>query len=71
MPRGDGGDDPRADQAVCVALGDFPADRFLTWPLTRLKLERDPVSAIWKERNAAIRPAVATLAEAMSSSLAF
>ena len=54
-----------------LALGDFPSDRFLTWPLTPLKLGRDPVSVIWNQRNAAIRPAVATLAESLSRSLTF
>jgi DNA-binding transcriptional LysR family regulator len=54
-----------------LAMGEFTADRFLTWPLSPLKLHRDPVSVIWNQRNAAIRPAVAALAAAAHSILAF
>lgn len=54
-----------------IALVEFPLERFVTWPLTMLKLERDPVSMIWNRRNAAIRPAVAKLAEALPGTLKF
>lgn len=54
-----------------IALVDFPPERFVTWPLTPLKLERDPISVIWNQRNAAVRPAVATLAAALPSILSF
>lgn len=54
-----------------IALAEFPADRTVTWPLTALKLERDPVSLMWNQRNASTRPAVATLAEAMPGILSF
>jgi hypothetical protein len=38
---------------------------------TPLKLARDPVSVIWSPRNAAVRPAVAALVEALPHLLAF
>ena len=54
-----------------LAMSEFTADRFFIWPLTPLKLERDPVSILWNQRNASIRPAVAALAEAAPGLLTF
>jgi len=54
-----------------IGLGEFPADRFMTWPLSPLKMERPPFSLIWNQRNASVRPAVAALAEVMREVLSF
>jgi DNA-binding transcriptional LysR family regulator len=54
-----------------LAMGEFTADRYLTWPLAPLKLTRDPVSVIWSSRNAAVRPVVAALADAAPGILKF
>lgn len=54
-----------------VALAEFPTDRFTTWSLAPLKLERPPFSLIWNPRNAAVRPVVASLEEIMRKVLAF
>ena len=54
-----------------LAMGEFTTDKYLTWPLTPLKLERDPVSVIWNGRNAAVRPAVGGLAGMLGSLLSF
>jgi len=54
-----------------VALAEVPAEKFATWSLSPLKLERPPYSLIWSQRSAAVRPVVASLAQAMPSILAF
>ncbi|MBP7951809.1 MAG: LysR family transcriptional regulator [Verrucomicrobiales bacterium] len=54
-----------------IALAELPADRFATWLLAPLKLNRAPFSLIWNRRNAAVRPTVATLSEAMKTLLSF
>lgn len=54
-----------------LSMGEFSGERYLTWPLTPLKLALDPVSVIWSPRNASVRPAVAALAEALPGMLKF
>ena len=54
-----------------LALTDFPEEHFAHWPLTPLKLVRHPVSLIWNQRNAAVRPTVAHLAPALKRLLSF
>ena len=54
-----------------LALSEFPEELHSTWSLAPLKLERHPVSLIWNQRNAAVRPVLTQLAQAMSRLLRF
>lgn len=54
-----------------IALVEFPSNLLVTWPLTPLKMERDPICVIWNQRNSAVRPAVAALAESIPDILSF
>jgi len=54
-----------------LALTEFPEDRYRHWSMAPLKLERHPVSVIWNQRNAAVRPVMAQLAQAMGRLLKF
>ena len=54
-----------------LALPEFPEQLYCHWSLAPLKLERHPVSLIWNQRNAAVRPILAQLAQAMSRLLKF
>ena len=54
-----------------LAIQELTADRFITWPLTALKITRDPVSIMWNQRNAAIRESIAALAAAAAETFRF
>ena len=54
-----------------LALSEFPEALYVRWSLAALKLERHPVSLIWNQRNAAVRPVLAQLAQAMGRLLRF
>ena len=54
-----------------LALSEFQEDLYVRWSLAPLKLERHPVSLIWNQRNAAVRPVLAQLAQAIGRLLRF
>ena len=54
-----------------LALTEFPELHYSHWSLAPLKLDRHPVSLIWNQRNAAVRPVLSRLSEAMSQILVF
>ncbi|MDB6068912.1 MAG: Transcriptional regulator, partial [Verrucomicrobiales bacterium] len=54
-----------------LAIKEFPEGPYSHWSLTPLKLERHPVSLIWNQRNAAVRPILGMLSKAMSEILQF
>jgi DNA-binding transcriptional LysR family regulator len=54
-----------------LALTEFPEDRYRHWSLAPLKLERHPVSVIWNQRNAAVRPGLTRISQAMGRLLRF
>jgi DNA-binding transcriptional LysR family regulator len=54
-----------------LALPEFPEEHYCHWSLAPLKLERHPVSLIWNQRNAAVRPILNQLSQAISRLLRF
>jgi hypothetical protein len=54
-----------------LSLPEFPEEHYCHWSLAPLKLERHPVSLIWNQRSAAVRPVLIRLSEAMIGLLKF
>lgn len=54
-----------------LAMKEFPEGSYSHWSLAPLKLERQPVSLIWNQRNSAVRPILGVLSGCMSQILKF